>query len=367
MRPPRPWCAPGATGAVVRAEAERDGRELLLEAEIVPGGRSRAQVNRQPLRRARDLLGALRVSVFSPDDLVIVKEGPGERRRFLDEALVALHPRNDAVRSDVERVLRQRNALLKQSGGRVTPDIEATLDVWDAKLDDAGTALLAARDDLLERIRPELGAAYHALAGKPAPVEAVYEPAWRSVGLGAALAAARTDDLRRGVTTVGPHRDDLDLFLNDLPARTHASQGEQRSLALALRLAVHKVVTAVAESAAGAAARRRVLRARPRPQRRPAREPAARPGRPHHRRGAAHGHPPRGRGAGRGRRGARRLTESARSAPPRERVKGVGRGGCSVVARDSRPAAAHHRRGGTAGRALRRGGVHALPRGRHRP
>jgi DNA replication and repair protein RecF len=238
----------GATGAVVRAEAERDGRELLLEAEIVPGGRSRAQVNRQPLRRARDLLGALRVSVFSPDDLVIVKEGPGERRRFMDEALVALHPRNDAVRSDVERVLRQRNALLKQSGGRVTPDIEATLEVWDAKLDDAGTALLAARDDLLARVRPELGAAYHALAGKPAPVRAVYEPAWRSVGLGAALAAARTDDLRRGVTTVGPHRDDLDLFLNDLPARTHASQGEQRSLALALRLAVHKVVTAVAES-----------------------------------------------------------------------------------------------------------------------
>ena len=238
----------GASGAVIRAEAERDGRALLLEAEIVPGGRSRVQVNRQALRRARDLLGALRVSVFSPDDLVIVKEGPGERRRFLDDALVALHPRNDAVRSDVERVLRQRNALLKQSGGRVTPDIESTLDVWDTKLHEAGTALLAARDELIDRLGPELSAAYQALAGKPAPVSARYEPVWRPMGLGAALAAARTDDLRRGVTTVGPHRDDLELSINGLPARTHASQGEQRTLALALRLAVHRAVTAEAES-----------------------------------------------------------------------------------------------------------------------
>ena len=239
----------GAAQAVVRAEGERDGRQLLIEAEIVAGGRSRAQVNRQPLRRTRDLLGALRVTVFAPDDLVVVKAGPSERRRYLDDALVAVHPRNDSLRSEVDRVLKQRNALLKQSGGRLSPEVELTLDVWDAKLAVAGEALAAARSDLVERLAPVLSVAYEQVAGVASDVGVRYDPPWRhGGGLAAALVEARRDELRRGVSLVGPHRDDLDLTLHGLPARTHASQGEQRSLALALRLAAHRVVTEATET-----------------------------------------------------------------------------------------------------------------------
>lgn len=232
----------GASRAVVRGEAERDGRELLLEAELVMGGRNRAQVNRQPLRRARDLLGALRVSVFAPEDLALVKEGPAERRRYLDDTLVGVHPRYDAVRSDVDRILRQRNALLKQAGGRLGPDVAGTLDVWDAKLAEAGETLASARLDLVTELRPALREAYCQVARSDVAVDLVYEPPWRAGGLAAALAAGRADDVRRGLSLVGPHRDDVEVNLQAMAARTHASQGEQRSLALALRLAAHRVV-----------------------------------------------------------------------------------------------------------------------------
>lgn len=233
----------GAPRAIVRGEAVRDGRGLLLEAELVAGGRNRAQLNRQPLRRARDLLGALRVTVFSPDDLVLIKGGPGDRRRYLDETLVAVHPPHDALLSDVDRVLRQRNALLKQAGGRLPADVELTLDVFDAKFATAGEALGAARATLVEQLAPQLAAAYEQVARQAATVGVRYRPAWREIGLAAALAAGRRDDLRRGVSLVGPHRDELELDIAGMPARSHASQGEQRSLALALRLAAHQVVT----------------------------------------------------------------------------------------------------------------------------
>lgn len=238
----------GASSATVRADGEREGRDLLIEAEIAPGGRGRVQVNRQRLSRARDLLGALRVSVFAPDDLELVKGGPAERRRYLDDALVASRPKLDQVRSDLDRVLRQRNALLRQAGGRLTPDIESTLDVWDTKLIVAGEAMAAARLALLEDLAPALEAAYRQVAHVEVEVGARYVAPWMDAGLARALAESRRDELRRGVTLVGPHRDDLELSLGGLPARTHASQGEQRSLALALRLAAHEVVTVSAGS-----------------------------------------------------------------------------------------------------------------------
>ena len=238
----------GATSATVRAEGEREGRELLIEAELVPGGRSRVQVNRQRLARARDLLGALRVSVFAPDDLELVKGGPAERRTYLDDTLVSSQPKLDQVRTELERVLRQRNALLRQASGRLTPEIESTLDVWDTKLVAAGEALGAERVALLERLGPALGQAYRQVAHQDVEIDARYSSAWMAAGLRQALADARRDELRRGVTLVGPHRDDLELSVGGLPARTHASQGEQRSLALALRLASHEVVTESAGS-----------------------------------------------------------------------------------------------------------------------
>ncbi len=238
----------GTAQAVVRAEGVRDGRNLLVEAEIVRVGRNRVQVNRQPLRRARDLLGALQVTVFAPDDLALVKGGPGDRRVYLDDALVAQRPRHDVLRTDVDKVLRQRNALLKQSGGRLSAEIEATLDVWDAKFVAAGEALAAARQALVVDLGPRLALAYDRVAQREADIGAVYVAPWTADGLAGALAASRRDDLRRGVSTVGPHRDELDLRIGGLPARTHASQGEQRSLAWAMRLAAHEVVAEAVES-----------------------------------------------------------------------------------------------------------------------
>lgn len=238
----------GAPAAIVRAEAERDGRALLLEAQINAGGRDRVQVNRQPLRRTRDLLGALRVSVFAPDDLALVKGGPTERRRFLDAVLVALHPKHDALQGDVERVLRQRNTLLRQAsqrgeGGRrpPAPEVENTLDVWDDKLASLGGELVAVREALVAELEAEVGKAYDQVAHAAAAVTMTYRRSWEG-DLGAALAASRADDLRRGVSLVGPHRDEVALAIAALPARTHASQGEQRSLALALRLGAHRLV-----------------------------------------------------------------------------------------------------------------------------
>jgi DNA replication and repair protein RecF len=239
----------GAERAIIRAEGAREGRSILLEAELVASGRNRVLVNRQPLKRAKDLLGVLRVTVFAPDDLDLVKGGPTERRRYLDDALVASHPRYDALRSEVDKILKQRNALLKGAGGRLDEGAAFTLDVWDAKLVESGGALATARQRLLDRLAPVLGATYDAVANRPAEVTASYVAEWSHLGLAAALAASRREDVRRGVSTVGPHRDDVDIRLAGLPSRTHASQGEQRSLALALRLAAHRVLTEVTGSA----------------------------------------------------------------------------------------------------------------------
>ena len=237
----------GCAQAVVRGEGERGGRELLIEAEVAAGGRGRAAVNKQRLRRGSDLLEALRVSVFAPDDLELVKGGPSARRRYLDDTLVALHPRHDALRRDLERILRQRTALLRQSGGRLTPEIATTLDVWDSKLVTAGEAMADARADLVSKLEPAVANAYADLAPQRGAIGAAYDAPWRAEGLGAALAATRDEEVRRGVCLVGPHRDDLSLRINAMPARTHASQGEQRSLALALRLAAHRLVADAAD------------------------------------------------------------------------------------------------------------------------
>jgi DNA replication and repair protein RecF len=243
--------APGITRAVVRADGVREARRLLVEAELQATGRDRVKVSGQPLRRARDLLGSFQVTVFAPDDLGLVKGSPQGRRDYLDGLLVALHPRHDAAISEVERVLKQRNALLKSAGtagGRPpAPDVATTLDVWDSKLAAAGTTLVSAREALTAALEPQVAAAFGRLAAGVAhrgraEIRLRYRQSWNG-DLASALAAARGDDLRRGVTTVGPHRDELVIEVGGLPGRTHASQGEQRSLALALRLAGHQVVS----------------------------------------------------------------------------------------------------------------------------
>ena len=240
----------GADSAVVRSTVVHDdGREMLVELELARNGRNRVLVNRQKLGRSRDLLGVMRVTVFSPDDLAMVKEGPAGRRRFLDDVLVALALKYDALRLELDRVVKQRNTLLKQVGGRLNDEAAMTLDVWDSKMADVGDQFGHARAVLVARLSPLVQEAYEQLADRSTSIELRYEPLWRQRGLAVALAEARLDDVRRGVSSVGPHRDDLELFISGMPARTHASQGEQRTLALAMRLGAHRLVTDKAGSA----------------------------------------------------------------------------------------------------------------------
>lgn len=232
----------GASSAVVRALGERDGREVSIDLELAKG-RSRAQVNKQRLKRSRDLLGALRVTVFAPDDLALVKEGPSLRRDFLDDVIVALDPSADGVLRDIEKILKQRNALLRQSNGRLDTAAEGTLDVWDMKLAAAGEHLTVRRENTLGALMPGVATAYDELASELSDVTAFYERSWTQDSLAEGVAAARDHDVRRGSTSVGPHRDDVSFRINGFDSRVEASQGEQRTLALALRMAGHRLVT----------------------------------------------------------------------------------------------------------------------------
>jgi DNA replication and repair protein RecF len=219
-----------------------DGREQLIELELNRSGRNRVQVNKQRLRRSRDLLGVMRVTVFAPDDLALVKEGPQERRRYMDDVLVSLAIKYDALRLELDRIVKQRNVLLKQAAGKLNDEVAITLDVWDTKFAQIADQFGHARAVLIAKLSPLVAAAYEDLSDRPTPIDLRYEPTWRQVGMAAALTAARADDVRRASSTVGPQRDDVEMWINGLPARTHASQGEQRTLALALRLAAHRLV-----------------------------------------------------------------------------------------------------------------------------
>jgi len=251
----------GAARAVVRGQVVRDGRSLLVELEINPGKANRARVNGAPVPRPRDALGLLRTVVFAPEDLALVKGDPSDRRHFLDDLLVARTPRLAGVRADYDRVLKQRNALLKTAGlSRRTggPDLR-TLDVWDTHLSNAGGELLAARLRLIEELRPLVEKAYATVAmgdtrsvpvgieyqsSLGAEVELIPDAGLLATALGAALAGVRSDELDRGITLVGPHRDELVLKLAELPARGYASHGESWSLALALRLGSYDLLCA---------------------------------------------------------------------------------------------------------------------------
>jgi len=232
----------GAERAILRAVTQVADRTLTIEAEILAAGRSRTQVNRQPVRRRADLHDALRVTVFSPEDIGVVRAGPADRRHFLDETLAVVDPKAARAAEEVDKVLRQRAALLRNVGRRLDAEAATTLDVWDARLDEAGNRLVEAREHLVVELAPRAAEHYARLAGAPTDVGLSYVRSWQGPLL-EALAAARSADVQRAVTTVGPHRDELELTLDGLPSRTHASQGEQRSLALALQLAAHQLAT----------------------------------------------------------------------------------------------------------------------------
>lgn len=259
-----PLVRTGAERAVVRAAVVQAGRELTVELEIAPGRTNRARVNRSPAARPRDVLGILRAVLFAPEDLVLVRGDPGERRRFLDELLVTRVPRLAGVRADYEKVLRQRSALLKTAGarGRGASNAEfATLDVWDGHLARHGAELMAARLELVAALAPHVTAGYAAVApdspaaavryrssvplpGEPLPGEPPAEVELLEVALLTELARVRGQELERGVCLVGPHRDDLELMLGNCSARGYASHGESWSFALALRLGSYELLRA---------------------------------------------------------------------------------------------------------------------------
>jgi DNA replication and repair protein RecF len=274
-----PLIRAGAAQAVVRGSIQHEERTALIELELNPGRANRAKLNRSPVTRPRDVLGYLRTVLFAPEDLSLVKGDPSERRRFLDELLVARSPRMASVRADYDRALKQRNALLRTAAlprrgaraGGPPPEL-STLDAWDAHLARSGAQLLAARYELLGLLSPLVDKAYATIAGHGAthldyrrsvpPTKHGYsdeppEPAAQPTGLSpleleasllAGFAEARPAELDRGVTLVGPHRDDLVLQLDGeghrLLAKNHASHGESWSYALSLKLAAYELLQA---------------------------------------------------------------------------------------------------------------------------
>ncbi len=252
----------GAERAIIRCTIVHDERELLVELEIVPGKANRARIGRAPAAKARDIVGALRMVLFAPEDLALVRGDPAERRRYVDDLLVQRQPRYAGVRADYERVLKQRNALLRTAylarkvggtGGR-TADL-STLDVWDVHLARHGADLIAARLDLCAALGTHVAKAYDAVSAGRGEARLTYEGrSWSETSpreldrpaieehVLAALGAARGSEVERGVTLVGPHRDDLTLTLGELPAKGYASHGESWSFALALRLAAFELL-----------------------------------------------------------------------------------------------------------------------------
>jgi len=309
-----PLIRSGAERAIVRAGVTSAVNDSLVEIEINAGRPNRVRLNRAPLPRPRQILGVLLAVVFAPEDLALVKGDPAERRRLLDDLLVATAPRYAGVRADYDRVLRQRTALLKSAGahrsargftggrppgqaprgftgGRppgqaLSNSMTATLDAWDDQLARTGAELLAGRVGLVGELRPFIMKSYAAVSGDRGLATVAYRqrlpggttpqhppqralpggttpqyPPQRALpqaspgedepsadqgeleaGLREALAKARQAELDRGVCLVGPHRDDLELRIGDLPARGYASHGESWSLALALRLAGHELL-----------------------------------------------------------------------------------------------------------------------------
>jgi DNA replication and repair protein RecF len=254
-----PLIRAGADRAALRCAIVADDRELRVELEIVAGRANKAKLNGAPVNRPREVLGALRTVLFAPEDLAIVRGDPSERRRFLDELAVARAPRLAAVRADYERVLKQRAALLKSAGAARRGGDLSTLDVWDGHLAEHGAQLLRARLAAVAALRPHAAAAYAQVAPTSVPLTVRYasalsaavpdldgetlpEPGVLEAALLAELARARPAELDRGVNLVGPHRDDLELGLGELPVRGYASHGEGWSVALSLRLGSYELL-----------------------------------------------------------------------------------------------------------------------------
>ena len=238
-----------AEAAVVRAGITNDERDRLVEIELPRSGQRRTQVDKTRLRKTADLLGAVRVIAFLPEDLDLVKRGPAYRRDLLDDIAVQLWPAAHLDRSEFDRSLRQRNAFLK-AGLRD----DTTLSVWDSRFAQAAGRVVARRFRVMETLAPFLEGAYRDISLEEASAVLTYRTTWGAGELGPAsaaeyataigesLEAAHRVDYERRMTTVGPHRDEPGFAIGEREARTHGSQGEQRTMALAVKLAAHRAV-----------------------------------------------------------------------------------------------------------------------------
>jgi len=234
----------GEQRAIVRARIQHGDRAITIEAELNRTGANRLQVNGQPVR-SKEARRYVDTVLFAPEDLAIVRGEPSGRRDFLDDLLAMRQPRMAGVFNDYDRVLRQRNSLLKSARATRTPESAlGTLDIWDERLAALGAELIASRAALVDELSPHVAAAYRTIAGAAHDVQLIAE----TTGAGTpdeflvALRARRSDELERAITLVGPHRDDLRIELNGMPARTTASHGESWSTALALKLAAAELV-----------------------------------------------------------------------------------------------------------------------------
>ena len=234
----------GHDQAAVRCELHTGSRLIEIDVAIHLGRRDRAERNRQRVEGPGPLLEVLRTTLFTPDDLELAKGSPSLRRDILDDVIEATRPRLASDRASLDRILRQRNALLRQLGGRLTGDAAGTLAIWDERLAETGERVCRAREELAAQLEPPAREAFAALAPGAGLLQLRYTRSFEG-SLADAIAKARDDDLRRQVTTVGPQRDDLEISAGGLDARTRLSQGRQRCVALALRLATHRHVTDV--------------------------------------------------------------------------------------------------------------------------
>jgi DNA replication and repair protein RecF len=245
----------GCERAVIRSRIQQGERTIGLDVQINVGRANRLQVNRAPVKRVRDAVGIVRTVMFAPEDLSLVKGDPAARRRFLDQLLVQVSPRYAGVIADYEKTLKQRNSLLRSAAKAATPaereSLRSTLDVWDARLVEFGADLMAGRMELLDAIRVPVAHAYARVADVSNDVGLAYVPARMDTGCDRdrlaeafldTLQQVRAEEFARAVTVVGPHRDEVEITLNALPARGYASHGESWSLALALRLASYEIL-----------------------------------------------------------------------------------------------------------------------------
>ena len=248
----------GQERAVIRLGVVIAGRDTAIDLQINPGKANQVRVNGAPLPRSRDVLGIFRCVTFAPEDLRLAKGEPVDRRRVLDGLIVQASPRYAAVRADFDKALKQRNALLRSGTSMAKSDFEASLRVWDDRYLPPAAELTWGRINAVRRLKEPMAAAYRAISPVADTCAIKYSSSVAGLAeasslpeltalLAAALAERQPEELRRGSTLVGPHRDDLAIRLNDMPARTHASHGESWSLALGLRLASFTVLTDIGE------------------------------------------------------------------------------------------------------------------------